>query len=92
MSMSIESLVKEFEEFLGDKPYFTRGQLINIGLWGSSTAAATALKRGDLPSIKVSPKRTVIPRSAVLQYFRKNLIQNNIESGGNSIPVENAEA
>jgi hypothetical protein len=81
MSISTESLVKEFDNFLGKKPYFTPAQLIEIGIWGSHTAATASLKRGDLPSIKVSPKRTVIPRSAVLDYFRKNLIQNNIKSG-----------
>lgn len=76
MSTSIEFLVQEFDNFLVNKPYFTPAQLIEIGLWGSSSAASAALKRGDLPSIKISPKRTVVPRSAVVEYFRNNLIKN----------------
>lgn len=90
--MSTESLIQEFEQLLGKKPYFTTAHLIQIGLWGSATAATAALKRGDVPSIKVSPKRTVIPRSAALAYFRKNLIQNNISREENTMQyVENKE-
>lgn len=66
-------LVKEFIQLLGDKPYFTISQLIEIGLFGSASAASAALKRKTLPAIKMSPKRTVIPRSAVIEYFQKNL-------------------
>jgi len=73
-STSTESLVQEFNNFLGDKPYFTSNQLIDLGLFGSYSAANAALKRGAIPSIKVSPKRTVVPRSAVLEYFRNNLL------------------
>jgi hypothetical protein len=78
MSTLTESLVTEFDNFLGNKSYITPAQLIEIGLWGSASAAATALKRGDIPFIKISPKRTIIPKSAVLDYFRKNLSPNKI--------------
>ena len=71
----IDNLVQEFDELLGKKPYFTLTQLIELGLFGSSAAAATALKRGILPCIKMGPKRTVIPRSAVLGFFKENLMQ-----------------
>jgi hypothetical protein len=72
--MSVNTdLVQEFEKLLGNKPYFTKSRLIDLGLFGSSNAASDALKTGLLPSIKMSSKRTVIPRSAVVEYFRKNL-------------------
>lgn len=76
MSVTLESygsLIKEFDEHLPKKPYFALSELIDIGLFGSSSAVNAAIKRKDIPSIKVSPKRTVVPRSAVVDYFRKNL-------------------
>ncbi len=81
MSIKTESLIQEFENFLGKKPYFTTNQLIEIGLFGSASAANAAIKRGSLPTIKISPKRTVIPRSAVLEYFRNNLTAGSVQMG-----------
>lgn len=79
--MSTIELIEEFDRLLGDKPYFTVKQLIDLGLFGSVSAASKALKRGDLPSVKVSEKRTVIPRSAALQFFKDNLgSKNNCEN------------
>jgi len=65
----------EFSSFLDRKPYCTISQLIALGLFGSQSAASAAIRRGDLPSIRISPKRTVIPRSAVLEYFKSNLVE-----------------
>lgn len=75
MSTTTE-LLEEFNKFLGEKPYFTACQLIELGLFGSYSAVNAALKRGLIPHIKISKKRTVVPRSAVLEYFRNNLVQN----------------
>lgn len=77
MISQFDSLVQELDNLLEKKPYFTLSQLIELGLFGSNSAASTALKRGLLPSIKISPKRTVIPRSAVLDYFKANLVRSN---------------
>lgn len=72
--MSItDALIREFDQLLATKPYFSSSQLFRLGLFGSITAASSAIKRGDLPSIKISSKRTVVPRSAVLEYFKTNL-------------------
>lgn len=79
MSTSTEVLVEEFNKFLGKKPYFTPKHLIEVGLFGSYSAAYTALKKGAIPSIKVSPKRTIVPRSEVLKYFRENLMKKDAE-------------
>ena len=78
MSTNSDLLVEELGKALGDKPYFTGNQLIEIGLFGSASAVNAALKIGSLPSIKISPKRTVVPRSAVIQYFRNNLIEASV--------------
>lgn len=78
MSINTESLVQELDRFLGEKPYITGNQLIEIGLFGSASAVTAALKREVLPSIRISPKRIVVPRSAVLEYFRNNLAESAV--------------
>lgn len=70
-----ESLIAEFAKSLGDKPYFTGKQLIDLGLFGSATGISKALNNGVLPFIRVSKKRRVVPRSAVVQYFQNNLVK-----------------
>lgn len=77
--MSTESLIEEFETLLGNKPYFTAKQLIELNIFGSQSAAIAALNRGTLPSIQISSKRRVIPRSAVIQYFRHNLMETSLK-------------
>lgn len=74
-TIASDSLVKEFDELLPKAPYFSISELIELGLFGSSAAANAAIKRKVIPSIRMSPKRTVVPRSAVLDYFRKNLAE-----------------
>ena len=75
MSINTNQLVAELEKNLGEKPYFTGKNLVDLGLFGSATALNKALKRGDIPTIKISTKRTVVPKSAVLDYFRRNLAE-----------------
>lgn len=70
-----DNLIADLISHLGEKPYFTGQFLIEIGLFGSQTALAQALKRGDLPTIRISPKRQVVPRKAVIEYVRKNLAE-----------------
>lgn len=73
MSTSTESLISEFEKLLGPEPYFSPRRLITLGICGSPSAAAALLKRGSIPSIKISTRRTVVPKSAVLEFIRQNL-------------------
>lgn len=75
MSDNIEMLVAELDLYLEPKPYFSISHLRTLGLLGSHSALNAAIKRGILPSIKISSKRTVVPRSAVLAYFRNKLIE-----------------
>lgn len=68
--MSIEKLITES---LGNKPYCSKRQLIelciSLGLCRSITGANSALE--SLNWIKISPKRLVTPRQSVLEYFKK---------------------
>lgn len=68
-----QEIVQKFEKKLGDDEFVTPGLLIKIGLYGSHTALAKALANGTFPSLKVSPNRTLIPKSAVLEHIRKNV-------------------
>ena len=71
--MSTLDLISEFEQLLGSKPYFSTSRLTKLGLFGSSSAANAAIKRGELIALKISSKRYVIPRSSALNYFRQKL-------------------
>ena len=73
MSTKTESII---QESLGNKPYCTKKQLIdmclNLGICGSPSGAISALK--SLPWLKVSTKRTIVSRSAVIDFFNNTLI------------------
>ena len=73
MSITLDLLIKEFDDHLPKAPYFSITELKDLGIFGSHAAAHAAIKRKDIPSIKVSQKRTVVPRSAVVDYFRRNI-------------------
>ena len=68
-----ERLIQELDASLAKKIYLTGNDLIKIGLFGSHSAIDSALKRGDLPYVKISSRRRVFPRSAVLEYFKNNI-------------------
>jgi hypothetical protein len=68
-----QEIVQKFEALLGNDEFVTSGFLIKIGLYASHTSLAKALADGVLPSLKVSPNRTLIPRSAVLDHIRRNI-------------------
>lgn len=68
-----QEIVQKFEALLGDDEFITSGLLIKIGLFASHTSLGKALSSGILPSVKVSPNRTLIPKSAVLDHIRRNI-------------------
>lgn len=68
-----QEIVQKFAALLGNDEFVTSGFLIKIGLYASHTSLAKALANGVLPSLKVSPNRTLIPKSAVLDHIRRNI-------------------
>jgi hypothetical protein len=73
MSQLMNGLVKELNEKIGDRAFFTLAELVSIGLFGTMQTARHALKLGELPFIRMSERRCVIPRAALLDYIRNNL-------------------
>lgn len=73
MSQLMNGLVKELNEKIGDRAFFTLAELVSIGLFGTMQTARHALKEGELPFIRMSERRCVIPRAALLDYIRNNL-------------------
>jgi hypothetical protein len=69
----MDSLVGELNMKLGDRPFYTLRQLISIGFFGSMSAAKTALLGGQLSYVKISPRRIVVPRLALLAFLRNNI-------------------
>jgi hypothetical protein len=69
----LHTMSEEISKKLGDNPFYTLRQLTSIGFFGSLPAARLALRQGLLPFVRISPRRFVIPREAVLDHLRKNL-------------------
>ncbi len=68
--MSKEKIIQKFEEKLGGSDFISPTKLISAGIYGSYGAVKLALKRGDIPSIKISSHRTLIPREGVIEYLK----------------------
>lgn len=66
------ALIEEVEYLLGDKTFIPLVELIDLGLFGSHSAALAAVKNGKLPIVKVSKHRFVVPRSAVIRFICEN--------------------
>ena len=72
-SQIIDSVVEELESKLGDRSFISVRQLVDYGVYGSTSAARKALSDGNLPSIRISPRRLAVPRTSLLEYVRKNM-------------------
>lgn len=68
----LDELFKEFK----DRHFFTIDDLYIFGLFGTKYAARQALDSGILPFIKVSKRRRIVPKIALLEYLRINLTNN----------------
>lgn len=69
----INILIEELSTHLGDRHFYTIDDLYTFGFFGSKHSARMALKNGKLPYVKISPRRRVVPRSALLEYLRNNI-------------------
>ena len=72
-SRLMDGLVKELNHKIGDRAFFTLPELVSLGLFGTVQTARHALKEGELPFIRISERRCVIPRAALINYIRANL-------------------
>lgn len=73
INLLTESLAKE----LGNRHFYTIQELQTFGFFGTAYAARKALKDGVLAYVKISPRRRVIPRAALLKYLESNLSEND---------------
>lgn len=76
-----------------DRPFFTVRDIKNLGIFGSLQAIVSALDDGRLHYIRVSPRRRIVPKQALIEYIHRNssriLSKHNSEvthviKGGNS--------
>lgn len=71
--MSQEKILRKFEALLGDNDFISPSRLVSAGIYGSHTALRNAMLNGDLPSVRVSAHRTLIPRDAVLDLLKSRI-------------------
>jgi len=70
------ALLEEIEQLLGKQQFIPLPDLVRLGLYGSHSAALAAVKRGEIPIIRVTKSRFVVPRKAVLNFIRENFEEN----------------
>lgn len=69
-------LIDELTKQLGDRNFYTIRDLKTLGYFGSLQAVRMALREGKIAYIKISPRRSLIPRVALIDYLRNNLSEN----------------
>jgi hypothetical protein len=73
VSTIMNSLAEELVKQLGDRQFYTARDLHTFGLFQTLFAAREALKQRKISYIRVTPRRRLIPKAAVLKYLRDNL-------------------
>lgn len=68
----LDLLADEIIQKLGDRHFYTIRDLQILGIFGTAYSARKALRNGSLFYVKISPRRRVIPRAALLDYLRNN--------------------
>ncbi len=72
-SQNTESLLETLEAKLGDSFFITARQLVDCGLYGSVNSARIAIESGNLPFVRISKRRLVIPRHNLMEFLRTSL-------------------
>jgi hypothetical protein len=78
--MKAHSILNEVSEKIGNKSFCTANDLIEIGLFGSHNAVLVALRRGDLPYLKVSSRRLIIPKKDLIKFIERNFKDTRFQS------------
>ena len=68
-----ETIVQKIADKLGTEDFISPGDLVRCGIFGSSTACRNFLRRGTIPSLRISQHRVLIPRDAVIQFLQNSL-------------------
>lgn len=66
-------LVDEVTKQLGDRQYFSSGDLYKLGLFSSKQSARAAMKNGKMVFITMSPRRRIVHRTILLDYIKNNI-------------------
>ena len=66
------SILEEVAEKIGNKSFVTPNDLIRLGLFGSHNAVLVAFRRGDLPYVRISNRRLVVPKKDLISFIERN--------------------
>lgn len=68
-----ETIVRFFEDRLGNDELLPLSKLVKVGVYGSLGAAKKALERGDLDFVKVSRNRTLVYRKSIIDHLKASM-------------------
>jgi hypothetical protein len=66
------SILEEVAEKLKDKSVCSTSELVNLGIFGCHNSVLVALKRGDLPFVRISPRRLIVAKKDLLKFIESN--------------------
>ncbi len=72
----IDMLVDTLNKQADHRHFYTIPDLLKLGIFGTAYSARRALKLGILPCVRISTRRTIIPRAALLEYLNRKLSEN----------------
>lgn len=75
MSELTKAMLETIDQKIGDKSFYSVKELVTVGVFGSLVSARRALKKGCLPYIRVSQRRFVVLRPALLHFLQNNFAE-----------------
>lgn len=73
----LESLHTELLDLLKGYSFVTFEQVVDLGIFGTSQGVRRAVRERQLKCIKVSARRSVIPRQSLVDYLLKGISNGN---------------
>lgn len=65
------SWIETLELLLGGRAFISLRETVDLQIFGSMSGARLVLSRGELPFVKISPRRLAIPSRELIKYLKK---------------------
>lgn len=69
----VDDVIDDINKKLDDVLFLTFSEVKALGVFGSSRAIRSAIRDGRITSVRVSPRRCVIPKSSIVSYIKLNI-------------------
>jgi|ERR1700676_379644 len=63
----------EFSDMIGGLHFYSVRQIVNLGIFGSLVSVRRSMYAGELPYIKVTPRRSIVKREDLIEFIKSKL-------------------